>query len=475
MRAAPRERRASTTVPRVCRPASPAPSHRSRHAHRPACRLPATCRDHSTGRGAAGPPLRLRSAPRAPTSRASAGPCRLHGRLQHPRRRDRRGAAARAVLRRLHDRVGEHHRDRARGAVGGLLVRRQAGGPQPDTRRPVPDRRARGAPARGRAVRRRPVPRRRGGRARLDLGRRVRRLAARRHRPDRDADPRLRRGRAVRAQARRGRRRRGRHGVRPPLRDLDRRQPARDVGLRAALHPADRHASHVRRLRPRARRYCRDRPCAHGLRGRPARPRRAAGAPGRHGQGGDRCRLARHPRRRHRVPVRPRRRVRGRDPHARAQRGPSRALDQAPRHVPHGRLLGRDARAAVRGARTAAALDRDPRQRRRHDRPRVRALLPGEPASTPSTSTASSPRSGGATSTCERRACTRTPPTPGRSCAARSSATTSSSSTPTASRTSPSTSPRASSSSWRAIDWRPAGSCSSTSAIRSARTASSRS
>ena len=60
-----------------------------------------------------------------------------------------------------------------------------------------------------------------------------------------------------------------------------------------------------------------------------------------------------------------------------------------PGTLPHRRLLGRDARAAVRGARAAAALDRDPRQRRRHDRPRVRALLPAARASTPSRSTAS--------------------------------------------------------------------------------------
>ena len=134
--------RASTTVPRVCRPASPAPSRPvSTSAHRPACRLPATCsRPIAPAGEPLGPALRLRSAPRAPPSRASAGPGRLHGRLQHPRRRDRRGAAARAVLRRLDDRVGEHDRDRARGAVDRLLVRRQARRPQPDARRPVPDR-----------------------------------------------------------------------------------------------------------------------------------------------------------------------------------------------------------------------------------------------------------------------------------------------------------------------------------------------
>ena len=64
-------------------------------------------------------------------------------------------------------------------------------------------------------------------------------------------DPRLGRGRAVRAAPRGRRRRRGRHGLRAPVRDLDRRQPARHVHLGAAVHPADRHAAHVRRLRPR--------------------------------------------------------------------------------------------------------------------------------------------------------------------------------------------------------------------------------
>ena len=37
----------------------------------------------------------------------------------------------------------------------------------------------------------------------------------------------------------------------------------------------------------------------------------------------------------------------------------------------------------------AAALDRDPRQRRRHDRARLRPLLPARPKSMPSRSTAS--------------------------------------------------------------------------------------
>ena len=45
--------------------------------------------------------------------------------------------------------------------------------------------------------------------------------------------------------------------------------------------------------------------------------------------------------------------------------------------------------AAVRGARPRAAVDRDPRQRRRDDRARVRALLPARRRSTASRSTRS--------------------------------------------------------------------------------------
>ena len=55
----------------------------------------------------------------------------LHGRDRDPWRRDRGGAAAGAVLRRVDDRLGEHDRRRPGRALGRVLVRRQA-------RRPLP-------------------------------------------------------------------------------------------------------------------------------------------------------------------------------------------------------------------------------------------------------------------------------------------------------------------------------------------------
>ncbi len=57
----------------------------------------------------------------------------LRGRHRQPRRRDRRGAADGAVLRRLHDRLGEHDRRGAGRALDRLLAGRPA-------RRPAPER-----------------------------------------------------------------------------------------------------------------------------------------------------------------------------------------------------------------------------------------------------------------------------------------------------------------------------------------------
>ena len=92
------------------------------------------------------------------------------------------------------------------------------------------------------------------------------------------------------------------------------------------------------------------------------------------------------------------------------------------------------------GSGAPAGADRRARHRRRDGSARVRAVLPGDARSTPSTSTRSCSRSGAATSGCRRaRSCASSPRTRGRSCAARTSATTRSSSTPTASPTSPST------------------------------------
>ena len=64
-----------------------------------------------------------------------ARPARLRRRHRLCWGRDRRRPDARAVLRRLHPHLGQHDRHRARGALGGLLVRRQARRPRPVTAR----------------------------------------------------------------------------------------------------------------------------------------------------------------------------------------------------------------------------------------------------------------------------------------------------------------------------------------------------
>ena len=98
-----------------------------------------------------------------------------------------------------------------------------------------------------------------------------------------------------------------------------------------------------------------------------------------------------------------------------AQRGPGGALDLPPGRVADRRLLGRDARAAVRRpSARAAALGGDPRQRRGHDGARLRPLLPARRASTGWRSTRRADRRRApALRPARARTCTCTPPTRG--------------------------------------------------------------
>ena len=79
---------------------------------------------------------------------------------------------------------------------------------------------------------------------------------------------------------------------------------------------------------------------------------------------------------RDRVPVRARRREAGRRARARAERGPGGPFPVPARVIPDRRLLGRVPRAAVRRALVAAPGGGDPRQRRRHHGARPGPLLP---------------------------------------------------------------------------------------------------
>ena len=163
---------------------------------------------------------------------------RLRRRRSVARRGDRGCAPARAVLRRVHDRVGEHDRDRARVAVGGLLARRPVRGPASGQGRPLRarlDRRARG---RGRALRRGSLPRRVREGARRPVRRRLHRIAAGRDRPDRSPGGAARGGVPLRGPARREHRGGERLGRGPHVRDLDRRQPGRHLRLGAGPDPA---------------------------------------------------------------------------------------------------------------------------------------------------------------------------------------------------------------------------------------------
>ena len=138
------------------------------------------------------------------------------------------------------------------------------------------------------------------------------------------------------------------------------------------LIPADRHPADVPHLRPAARARRRRR-ARLALRRLPGRARGGVRASGRHGQGD---RFRNDPLRgRIRAAVHPRDRERGRRARPRAQRGSGRPLDLPPRELPHRRLLGQLPRPPVRLPPASSGADRDPRQRRRHDRPQLRPLL----------------------------------------------------------------------------------------------------
>ena len=127
---------------------------------------------------------------------------------------------------------------------GGRLADRS-----PSIARALQDGPARVRPARRGPVRRPAVLRHLGRRARLDLGRRVRRIAVRGARPGRGPGAPARRRLAVRAAPRRARRRARGPGRRPPLRDLHRRLARRHDAVVAAADPGPRHPADLPRLR----------------------------------------------------------------------------------------------------------------------------------------------------------------------------------------------------------------------------------
>ena len=178
---ATRRRRCSGA--RRCRSSrSPRPARRSRALPRAHARCWVNgCQRCSRSSAASSQRAQLVRPPRPTLAMVQVGmppsaPARLRGRHRLPRRGDRGGPAAGALLWCLDDRVGEHDRRRARGAVGGLLARRPLGRPPPDCR--------------GSACSRSPPPScwrsclslptrcsTRGRRARRDLGERLPRLA----------------------------------------------------------------------------------------------------------------------------------------------------------------------------------------------------------------------------------------------------------------------------------------------------------
>ena len=227
----------------------------------------------SEGRGARRRRLRRPGPCHAvPLDAASAHP-RLRGGDGLARRGDRGRAAARPLLRRLHDRLGEHDRDRARRALGRLLARRAARGPASQHARPLPDGAARGAPARGRS---------RSRRTRCSTWRSTRSTRS----PPAPSSARcvavlvlvavpvlllgtvspwaIRLARAVG--------RGGGHGGRPPVRAVHRGLAGRHAPVRAAPDPAGRHAAHLPDLRARDRRGRRARACGPCGAGRSRRP-----------------------------------------------------------------------------------------------------------------------------------------------------------------------------------------------------------
>ena len=309
-----------------------------------------------------------------------------------PRRGDRRRAPARAVLRRLDDRLGEHDRrscsSRCRSATG------TAAGWPTATRRSSglcrsccsPRSLLAAVPFVGR-----PVPRlRRSTRStRSRPARSSARCSASRARRGPGAP--ARRRRAVRAAPRADRRRRERARRRAPVRDLDGRLAARHVLGRAAADPARRHAAHVPDLRARCSRCV----AALGLRAgaaslAPARARRSLLAlPVGTRQGGRATASVIHEADTEYQYARVDRAA----PTARARSSSTRvrrSTRSTARRLPDRRLLGRACSCCrSRAPRAPPRADRDPRQRRRHDRPRVRPLLPATRGSTRSRSTAS--------------------------------------------------------------------------------------
>ena len=300
---------------------------------------------------------------------------------------DRCGPADGSVVRRQHHRVGQHDRDRAGRPVRRLRHRRPAGRPQPDDGRALALGRRRGRPAGAGAVHQRPVPAPVDQGVRRALRRAVRGLAARRRRADRrtraDAGHRLAVRRAP--EDRPGLRRRP--GRRTPLRDRHDRLADRHLPGLAPADPGRRHPAHVPDLRPRAGPGGAPRPGAPlaGGRGGGGRDRGAHLRPRRQHQGHLQHRQG-HLGARDRVPVRPGHPAHRRRAAAGAQRGPGRALGLPRGRVAHGRLLGRDAGAALR-RRAVPEEGGDPRQRGRYDGARDGALLPRRRRSTRSRST----------------------------------------------------------------------------------------
>ena len=160
---------------------------------------------------------------------------------------------------------------------------------------------------------------------------------------------------------------------RPPLRGLDGRLAAGDDAGGAGADPVHRHPADLPRLRGRARPGRRGR-ARLALPGGPGGARLRDRGPGRDGEG-DRGRGG-PVRGRDRGAVHPRDRGGGRRPAAGAERGPGASTPVPAGQLPHRRRLGRLPGRCRSRAGAAARADRDPRQRRRDHRPRLRPLLP---------------------------------------------------------------------------------------------------
>ncbi len=384
-----------------------------------------------------------------PERRPAAGGAGLRRRRRQPRRRDRRGATAGAVLRRLDDRLGEHDRRRPRRPLGRLLARRPLRRSPPAHARPLPARPRRGAADR-RGARSPPAP----SSASRSTPSTPSRSAASPARSSacwswsRCRSPCSAPRRPGRCGSRVADAEQLRRGGRAALRDLDRRLAVRHDAGGAAADPAARHPAHLPRLRRRAG------PGRRGwarlaLRRRPAALALAVSLPVGTIKAADTGRVLYEAETTHeyaRVVERP-------DGSRVLELNEGQAVHSLyrPGQLPDRRLLGRPPRSCPSPARrAAAAADRDPRQRRRHGRPRLRSLLPphrgrrgrdrrrADRAGPPLLRPAQPAHAGSS------------PRTPGPGCGARRAATTRSWSTPTASPTSPSTWRRASSSSWPA-------------------------